>query len=307
MSGLDSLHWYALVTAGTLRTLYTQPGLYVASACFLLLEWWLPAEPSQRPFRVGLAQDFVWMGIQTLARVFVIAAYVGFLSRLYQTYTPWLTITAVAALPTPLKWTLWILAIDVLDWGHHWVKHKVPWFWHFHAVHHSQTELNLFTDMRYHSVEYLVSRTLVTFPLLVLQTNVGEVLYLSLIHQWYSRFVHASSRTNLGPLRYLLVTPQSHRVHHSIEVPHHDKNFGVIFSIWDRLFGTQYRGYDEYPPTGIPDAAFPLERSAGGGAIVAALVRQHLYPFQAIARSLRPTPAVSPSSAPAWSARSWRA
>ncbi len=164
-------------------------------------------------------------------------------------------------------------------------------------MHHSQRELNLFTDMRYHSLEYLISRTLVTFPLLMLQTDVTEVLYLSFAHQWYSRFVHTGVRTNLGPLRFVLVTPQSHRIHHSIEPVHFDRNFGVIFSIWDRLFGTHYAGADEYPATGIPDRTFPLERTAGPRAIATTLLRQHLYPFVAITRSLRPEPAAAAGAA----------
>ena len=296
-----------LVAAHTLRWVYTQPGLYAGAALILLLEWGLPAREGQRTLRVGLAQDFLWVGVQTVAHVVVLSAYVGFLTAIYQTHLSGLTIHAVTRLPVPLKWTLWILAIDLLDWCHHWVKHRVPWLWHFHAVHHSQRELNLFTDMRYHTVEYLVSRTLVTFPLLMLQTNVTEVIYLSLVHQWYSRLVHASIRSNFGPLRWVLVTPQSHRIHHSLETPHFDKNFGVIFSVWDFLFGTQYRGWNEYPPTGIRDPAFPVERSARAGALVATLARQHLYPFLAILRSLRARPGVSPPSSPAWSARSWRA
>jgi len=288
MLDLAGVHRNALVALQTLRTVYTEPALYVGTFALVLLECWWPARADQRRWRVGLAQDFVWLGVQTLAHVFVLAAWVAVLTSFYEAHLTGLTLTSVATLPTPLKWTLWILAIDGLDWTHHWVKHKVPWLWHFHAVHHSQPELNLFTDMRYHSVEYLASRTIVTIPLLMLQTNVGEVLYLSFAHQWYSRFVHASVRTNLGPLRFFLVTPQSHRIHHSIEPAHFDRNFGVIFSVWDRLFGTHYAGADEYPATGIPDRGFPLERTAGLVAIATTLVRQHVYPFVAIARSLRP-------------------
>ncbi len=300
---VDLVQLHAAVAWQTLHFVYTQPGLYAGAACLLLLEWLLPARPGQRMLRVGLAQDFLWVGVQTVAHVLVLAAWVGVLTAVYQTHLSALTLTGVAALPIALKWPLWVLAIDVLDWTHHWVKHKAPWLWHFHAVHHSQPELNLFTDMRYHPGEYFVSRTLVTFPLLMLQANVAEVLYLSLAHQWYSRFVHASIRTNLGPLRFLLVTPQSHRIHHSIEPAHHDRNFGVIFSLWDRIFGTHWAGANEYPATGIPDRGFPLERSASALAMATTLVRQLLYPFTAIARSLLAHPGTEHASLRARSAR----
>jgi hypothetical protein len=92
---------------------------------------------------------------------------------------------------------------------------------------------------------------------------------------------HGNLRTNLGVLRYLLVTPQSHRVHHSTELRHRDRNFGVLFSVWDQLFGTQYRGFDEYPETGVSDPTFPYRTAERGP--VATIAAQHLHPFLRIA------------------------
>jgi sterol desaturase/sphingolipid hydroxylase (fatty acid hydroxylase superfamily) len=88
-------------------------------------------------------------------------------------------------------------------------------------------------------------------------------------------------------LRYVLVTPQSHRVHHSIEPEHQDKNFGAILSIWDHLFGTQYRKYDEYPDTGITDNSFPHEDSFRPGRAAVTMTGQLIYPFRLLARYLR--------------------
>jgi len=82
----------------------------------------------------------------------------------------------------------------------------------------------------------------------------------------------------------VLVTPQSHRVHHSIEGRHSDTNFGSLFSVWDHLFGTQYRRYDEYPDTGIEDAAFPVERSTRIRDLLVTPIVQMAYPFQRILR-----------------------
>jgi sterol desaturase/sphingolipid hydroxylase (fatty acid hydroxylase superfamily) len=132
-------------------------------------------------------------------------------------------------------------------------------------VHHSQKELNFFTDFRYHVVEYVVRHTFLVIPFLVLAVEAPTIILFAIFQRWYTRVYHGNIRTNLGPLRYLLVTPQSHRVHHSIEGRHRDRNFGSLFSIWDRLFGTQYRRYDEYPDTGIEDAAFPSKEAAGSG------------------------------------------
>ncbi len=85
-----------------------------------------------------------------------------------------------------------------------------------------------------------------------------------------------------------MVTPQSHRVHHSLEPQHGDRNFGVIFTIWDRMFGTLYANYDEYPDTGVLDDRFPLEQGLKGLAPVGAFAAQLWFPFRLILDRLAP-------------------
>ena len=102
------------------------------------------------------------------------------------------------------------------------------------------------------------------------------------LRHWHTRFCHANVRTNLGVLRWVLVTPQSHRVHHSLDPAHRDKNFGVTFSLWDHLFGTQHRDYDVYPECGIDDHDFPFEQEGRGP--LAAIAAQLVYPFARLAR-----------------------
>jgi sterol desaturase/sphingolipid hydroxylase (fatty acid hydroxylase superfamily) len=90
-------------------------------------------------------------------------------------------------------------------------------------------------------------------PFLVLAAGTPAIAAFNLFLLWHARLYHANVRTNLGVLRYVVVTPQSHRVHHSVEARHHDKNFGAFLSVWDRLFKTHYIGDDdEYPATGLP-------------------------------------------------------
>ena len=91
----------------------------------------------------------------------------------------------------------------------------------------------------------------------------------------YTRLTHANVRLRLGPLRWVLVTPQSHRIHHAPDPQYRDTNYGVVFSIWDRLFGTPHPCDDAYPPTGIDDPSFPDE-----GPALLAPVGHFLYPFR---------------------------
>lgn len=161
-----------------------------------------------------------------------------------------------------------VVILDFLQWGNHWIRHKIKPFWHFHSIHHSPRELNAFTDLRTHSAEYFIAVTLAFVPMLALGVPPLAVTGVGGFRMWYARFVHANIGTNLGPLKHILVTPQYHRVHHSIEPAHQDKNFASMFTVWDRSFGTLHRNYDEYPATGVRTGVCPTApcRSRGVGA-----------------------------------------
>ncbi len=159
-------------------------------------------------------------------------------------------------------------------------------------IHHSQRQMNLFTDGRVHMVEYLVAQAIICLPLFMLNLTPFAIFWVGVATSWYTRIYHANLRTNFGPLKYLLVTPQSHRIHHSLQSRHWDKNFGVIFSVWDRLFGTLYANYDEYPETGLEDERFPMEQAVKGVASAWSFPAQLWFPFATILRRLRPEPGV---------------
>jgi hypothetical protein len=100
-----------------------------------------------------------------------------------------------------------------------------------------------------------------------------------IFQRWYTPFYHGNIRTNLGPLKYILVTPQSHRVHHSLDAGHRDTNFGALFSIWDFILRTQCKDFDVYPETGIEDKGFPHEAKLGMKNLLLTPFYQLLYPF----------------------------
>ncbi|MFV0524697.1 MAG: sterol desaturase family protein [Acidimicrobiales bacterium] len=95
---------------------------------------------------------------------------------------------------------------------------------------------------------------------------------------WWTRLQHANLRLNFGPLRYLLVTPQSHRIHHSVDPVHYNSNYASVFA-WDRLFGTQHKDSASYPPTGIGDRHYPEATSYQPRDLLASLTGQLMYPF----------------------------
>jgi sterol desaturase/sphingolipid hydroxylase (fatty acid hydroxylase superfamily) len=231
-------------------------------------------------FSLSFAQDVVWFFYETVLHAAIIVTYVQVLTTVYQANVPFLTVDAVLAWPEWLRFAVAVLLLDLLYWGQHFTNHKFAVLWQFHTVHHSQRALNFFTDFRYHVLEYLVRHAFLVIPFLVLRVDPPQIVWFALIARWYTRFYHGNIRTNLGPLRYVLVTPQSHRIHHSIEPRHRDTNFGALFSIWDQMFGTQYRGYDEYPETGIEDDAFPHETSGDLRSLLVTPFVQMAYPLR---------------------------
>ena len=137
-----------------------------------------------------------------------------------------------------------IVAVVLLDlWQYVWhrLNHQVPFLWRFHAVHHSDREMDATSGVRFHTGEILLSGVarLAVLPLLGL--TVGQVLVYEtvvlpvvLFHHSNIRLAHRVDRS----LRWLIVTPWMHWVHHSDYQPETDSNYSSLLSLWDRLFGT---------------------------------------------------------------------
>ncbi len=292
-SGLDSVvgmieRYWDMLAAWMSSVVFADllnPWVLCSIPVILLIERFWPADREQPLFSRGLANDAMWFLLEGV-QVWVVVFYIAFLEKMYQTWCPWLTISIVASLPPWLHFIWGMLLSDFLGWLHHWARHKVPVFWSFHTVHHSQRELNVFTDQRYHIVEYFVARTISTIPMLMLGVGSPAIVAFNIFHRCYTKFYHGNIRTNLGPLRYLLVTPQSHRIHHSMEQRHFDKNFGVLFSFWDRLFGTLYKPAEEYPKTGLPDEQFPVDGGSRSVTPLRGVLVQMVYPFVCVFRSV---------------------
>lgn len=266
------------------RETLLNPWFYGVLALVILLERMVPARPEQPVVSRGFLQDLLWLPFTLLAHVFVLPAHILFLRFLYERHLDFLTVDAVAEWPAWARVLLTLLVSDFLFWASHYVRHKVTVLWYFHAVHHSQKDLNFFTEYRVHPLDDVFLYTVGFIPFFMMEHSFLTIVAITWVRHWHTRLYHSNVRSNFGWLRYVLVTPQSHRVHHSIEPPHYDKNFGLTFSIWDHLFGTQYRGYDEYPATGIDDHEFPFEQKDGRFGALGRLVAQLVYPFAAIAR-----------------------
>ncbi len=133
--------------------------------------------------------------------------------------------------------------LDLLFYGVHWANHYVPFLWRFHRAHHSDLDLDVTTSQRFHIGEVLISTLIKAVAIPVLGVSWMGLLIFEVVLQAATQFQHS----NLGlpaPLdkgvRLLLVTPHMHWIHHSRRPREHNANFGTIFSVWDRLFGTYF-------------------------------------------------------------------
>jgi sterol desaturase/sphingolipid hydroxylase (fatty acid hydroxylase superfamily) len=269
------------------------PLFLVGCLLILLLERFVPADPKQRSFSAGFYQDIFYFLLNAVLKVTLILAYLGLLTKLYRNHFSFLSIASIQQMPFEVRFLIGVLVADFSAWFHHFVRHKVSLFWQFHAIHHSQKFLNLFTEHRNHFLDNLIASSIQFIPLMMFFASESTIAAYAIGQTWYTRLYHANIRSNFGIFRYVFVTPQSHRIHHSILPEHQDKNFGVIFSIWDRIFGTQYHGYNEYPETGIADPEFPYEEASTGRRIFpATIMKQLIYPFRVILRNFRKNPAI---------------
>ena len=261
---------------------------YALVGLILLLESAKPVSAKLSVVSVAFFHDFLWFLLDALFMGIVIQIYQASLTRFYHSYLGFSRVDMIEAWPVWGQIVVAVLVADFIRWFHHFLRHKIPLFWYFHTIHHSQRDMNLFTDSRVHPVERFIEAGVAFIPFLSLRTDVAiaSLAGWNLFGIWYARFYHSNIKSSLGILRYIMVTPQSHRVHHSRMQEHQDKNFGAIFSIWDHLFRTQYRGYDEYPETGLEEREAPQETELGWHRTIGVLLHQLVYPFQLAFRGL---------------------
>ena len=116
----------------------------------LVVERWFPARPRQAWLNPYQLLDFLYPLLRSFVTLSIRpAGYVFFLS-FYQTFLPFLNTGFLDDRPAPWQALGAFLAYDLASWGSHWLRHKVPWFWHFHTIHHSQRHLNPFSVHREH-------------------------------------------------------------------------------------------------------------------------------------------------------------
>ena len=134
-----------------------------------------------------------------------------------------------------------VVILDFIIWLQHVMVHAVPLFWRLHRVHHADLDFDVTTGARFHTLEILLSMLIKFATILLLGPPVLAVVIFEVVLNATAMFNHSNVRIPAGIdriLRLFVVTPDMHRVHHSIEDDETNSNFGFNLPWWDRLFGT---------------------------------------------------------------------
>jgi sterol desaturase/sphingolipid hydroxylase (fatty acid hydroxylase superfamily) len=153
------------------------------------------------------------------------------------------------AVPFWLAVPLAVVAMDFVIWLQHVMVHAVPALWRLHRVHHADLDYDLTTGTRFHPLEIVLSMGIKFATITLLGAPVLAVVLFELLLSACATFNHGNIRLPAQVdrvLRWVIVTPDMHRVHHSVEDDETNSNFGFNLTGWDRLFGT----YREQPRAG---------------------------------------------------------
>jgi sterol desaturase/sphingolipid hydroxylase (fatty acid hydroxylase superfamily) len=165
---------------------------------------------------------------------------------------------------TDVAWVsffVYLLIFDAVDYGIHRAQHGFSWWWQLHALHHSQRQMTMWSDNRNHLLDDVLRDSVLVLVALLVGVAPGQFVAVVAFTQLLESLAHANVRLSFGRWgRRLLVSPQFHRLHHSIGVGHESQgagslgghNFAVLFPLWDQLLGTA-RFDNRYDPTGLRD------------------------------------------------------
>lgn len=153
-------------------------------------------------------------------------------------------------LPEQPLWSYILLGVLLLDFFGaylaHFVEHRIKLLWMVHLVHHTDHKVDTTTGNRHHPIESVIRFAFTLLGVFIVGTPIAIIMLYQAMSLIFTQFTHANiklPKTVDKVISYVLVSPDMHKTHHHYRLPYTDSNFGNIFSVWDRLFGT-YRYLD---------------------------------------------------------------
>ncbi|MEJ2131385.1 MAG: sterol desaturase family protein [Gammaproteobacteria bacterium] len=216
-------------------------------AVLSLWEWWRPRRGPFRLLSARRAVNALMLVVNVVVvRLVLVSSLVG-VEVLAQNVN--FGILKALSLAPAASFVVTLLALDLVVYLQHRLFHVVPWLWRMHAVHHSDVDFDLTTGVRFHPGEIIVSTVIKGAAVVLLGAAPLAVLVFEAVLSSASLFTHANARMPSFVdtlLRWVLVTPDMHRIHHSVDDDEHNHNFGFCLTWWDRLLGS-YRAQPRAP------------------------------------------------------------
>ncbi len=247
--------------------------IVIIACVFRPLETLAPAESWQdrKLTRVDLRFALLLVGLGPLLAFFVLspfaqafgsaAATVGLPSEGLLHFIP-----RIAEHPY-LAFGLYYVANDLAYYWMHRAQHAIPWWWALHNMHHSQRQVNCWTNARVNWLDVVIESCLLATVGLIMGVDAGQFAFLVLLTQLVQNLAHTNTRLGFGRIYdRIFVDPRFHRLHHMVTDPSrprlHDCNYGQVLSMWDNLFGTALYG-EPVRATGVGDPAVDADNDHG--------------------------------------------
>lgn len=235
-AGVNALVSLTLVGVGIATAPRLLVGLTVAAAIGASCEFVAPLHSGRRSLR-AYATDLTHAIANRILIVPLVAVLLSLIGPLVERTVPAATADGFAALPPTVQLLIALLVTDFTNYWAHYALHRVGFLWSFHAVHHSSERLDWLATSRGHPIDLVFNLVAITLPTYALG-RVDLAPWLLTFFFLYPFVCHANARIRIPALGLVLVTPEFHHWHHAADTSAYDKNFGSVFSIWDRLFGT---------------------------------------------------------------------
>jgi sterol desaturase/sphingolipid hydroxylase (fatty acid hydroxylase superfamily) len=267
---------HAMVDQGTVLV---GPAVLVLVAVAVVLERLWPAE--RRPVGArGHRQDAAYLALYVVVAVPAVTLIGTGAASLVLRLDGGVTLHPLAVLPGWALVVSVVVLMDLANWASHLLNHRVGSFWRYHALHHSQEELSILSAFRAHPLVH-TSFQLAAVPLIVLGTGGSVPASVLVGYVVLSTLPHANVNWRLGPLRYVLVTPAYHRLHHD-RTDRRGVNLGTVLVLWDLLAGLAVFPEPRSAPvqTGLAGRPLPVEQDPAGAGWALTMGRQLWSPVE---------------------------
>ncbi len=251
--------------------------LIAISLAFVLLERLVPWRKGQPLVRPGFVRDLGFLALNGHVLSLLSAGVNGWLAAeatgLLQRAGLLLPAAPIAGWPLGAQVAAFLVVSDFAQWCVHNLLHRVPWLWSFHKVHHAITTMDFVGNFRFHWMEIVVYKSVLWLPLALLGASAEAAFVVAVVGTIWGDLNHANLDLRLGPLGYVLNGPRMHLWHHDqSDEGGAAKNYGIVLSLWDHLFGTAYwprerspaalgyPGMQEMPQDLFGELAWPLSR-----------------------------------------------